>query len=58
MALVQEVVVPQLVPEEAAADIDLLAPDDDDLLARKSLLGDNGRQSSKQMPFTVNDDRR
>ena len=32
-----------LVPEEAATNVDLLATYDNDLLARKDLLGDYGR---------------
>jgi len=57
VALVQEVMVPQLVPEEAAADINLLASDHNDLLPRESLFGDNRRQTTQQVPFAVNDDR-
>ena len=47
-----------LVPEEAAGDIDLLAPDDHDLLARECLLGDSRRQTAQEMPLAVNDDGR
>lgn len=45
-----------LVAEEAAGDINLLAPDDDNLLAIQNLLGDNRRQSSKEMALAINDD--
>ena len=45
-----------LVAEEAARDIDLLAPDNCDFLARQDLLGDNGGQPSKEMTLAINDD--
>jgi hypothetical protein len=47
-----------LVAEEATADVDLLASDDDNLLAVEDLLGDYGRQAAEQMALAVNDDRR
>ena len=45
-----------LVAEEAARDVDLLAPDDDDLLAAQNLLRDYGRQPSKEMALAINND--
>lgn len=36
-----------LVPEEAAADVDLLATYNDNLLARENLFGDNGRKTAQ-----------
>lgn len=45
-----------LVPEEAAANVDLLATDDDDLLARESLLGNYGGQPTEQVSLPVDDD--
>lgn len=47
-----------LVPEEAAANIDLLTSDNDDLLAVKSLLGDGGRQTTQEMALAVDDNGR
>lgn len=47
-----------LVPEEAAANIDLLASNNDDLLAVKSLLGDCGRQTTQEMALAVDDNGR
>jgi len=41
VAFVEEVVVSQLVAEKGAADVDLLAPDDNNLLAIEDLLRDN-----------------
>jgi len=58
MALVEEVVVPQLVPEEAAGHVDLLATHDNDLLARESLLGNYGGQTSQQVSLAINHDGR
>jgi len=46
VSFVEEVVVPQLVSEETTADVDLFAPDDDDLLTRESLFGDGRRQAT------------
>ena len=45
-----------LVAEEAAGDVDLLAPDYDNLLAVQNLLGDNGRQPAQEMALAINDD--
>lgn len=45
-----------LVAEEAARDVDLLAPDDDNLLAAQDLLGDNARQPSEKMALAINHD--
>jgi len=41
MAFVKEVVIAELVAEEAARDVDLLASYNDDLLAAEDLLGYN-----------------
>jgi hypothetical protein len=45
-----------LVAEEAARDVNLLAPDYDNLLSIQNLLGDNGRQPAQQMALAINDD--
>ena len=45
-----------LVAEEAARDVDLLAPDDDDLLAVQNLLGHDRGQPSEEMSLAINDD--
>ena len=45
-----------LVAEEAARDVNLLAPDDDNLLAAQDLFGDNGRQTSEKMALAINND--
>ena len=47
---------PNLVAEKATGDIDLLAADDGDLLAREDLLGDNAGQATQQMALAVNND--
>jgi len=57
MAFVEEVMVAEFVAEEAARNVDLLAADDDDLLAREDLLGDNGGQPTQEMALAVNDNR-
>jgi len=56
VALVEEVVVAQLVAEEAAGDVDLLTPNHDNFLARKDLLGYNGGQPAQEMTLAINDD--
>merc|ERR1712013_579083 len=56
VALVKEVVVAQLHAEERAADVDELASHNDDLLAVKGLLGDDGGQSTEKVTLAVNDD--
>lgn len=48
--------VTHLVAEEAARDVDLLAPHNDNLLAVQNLLGDNGGQPAKKMALAINDD--
>ena len=45
-----------LVAEETAGDVDLLAPDDDNLLAIKDLLRDNRSKPAQKMALAVNDD--
>ena len=45
-----------LVAEETAGDVDLLAPDDDNLLAIEDLLRDNRREATQKMALAVNDD--
>ena len=45
-----------LVAEEAARDIDLLAPDDNNLLAVEDLLRDNRSKSAQKMALAVYDD--
>ena len=45
-----------LVAEEAARDVNLLAPDDDNLLAVKDLLRDNRSKTAQKMALAVNDD--
>jgi len=56
MAFMEEIMVPQLVAEEAARDVDLLAPDNYDFLPRENLLGDDGGQSTKEVTLAINDD--
>jgi len=56
VAFVEEVVVSQLVAEEAARNVDLLAPNNNDLLAVEDLLRDNRRQPAKKMALAINDD--
>ena len=45
-----------LVAEEAARDVNLLAPNDDNLLAVQDLLGHNGGQPTEEMALAINDD--
>jgi len=45
-----------LVAEEAAGDVDLLAADDGNLLAREDLLGNDAGQATEQMAFAVDND--
>lgn len=45
-----------LVAEEAAGDVDLLAADDGNLLAREDLLRNDTGQATEQMAFAVNND--
>lgn len=54
-ALVEIVLVPDLVAEEGTRDVDLLAADDDDTLAVEDLLGDGGGQATHKVTLTVND---
>lgn len=42
--------------EELARDVESLAADDDNLLAAKELLGDNGGESAKEMALAIDDD--
>ena len=44
-----------LVAEETAGDVDLLAPDDNNLLAVENLLRDNRSETTKKMALAVND---
>jgi len=53
VTLVEEIMVAELVPEERAADVDLLAPYDDNLLARKDLLGDNGGKATEEVALSI-----
>jgi hypothetical protein len=45
-----------LVPEERAGDVDLLAPDDRDLLSVKDLLGQGGREPTEKVALAVDND--
>ncbi len=45
-----------LVAEEATGDVDFLAADDGNLLAREDLLGNDAGQATEQMAFAVNND--
>ena len=45
-----------LVAEEAARDVDLLAPHNDNLLPTQNLLGDNGCQPAQEMALAINND--
>ena len=45
-----------LVPEEAARNVDLLAPHHNDFLPIEDLLRDDGGQSSKEVTLAINDD--
>ena len=45
-----------LVAEETAGDVDLLAPDDNNLLAVEDLLRDNRSKATQKMALAVNDD--
>ena len=47
-----------LVAEEAARNIDLLAPHNDNLLPIQNLLGDNGRKPAQEVALAINDDLR
>jgi len=49
----EEIMVSELVAEEATRDVDLLAADDVDLLAREDLLSDSAGQATEQMAFAV-----
>ncbi len=44
-----------LVAEETAGNVDLLAPNDDNLLAAKDLLRDNRSKAAQKMALAVND---
>lgn len=44
-----------LVAEELARDVDLLAANDNDLLAAQGLLGDNRSKTAKEVTLTIND---
>jgi hypothetical protein len=57
MAFVEEVVVAELVAEEAARDVDFFTAYDGNLLAIEDLLGDDGGQPTKQMALAVDDNR-
>ena len=48
--------VTDLVAEETAGDVDLLAPNDDNLLAVENLLRDNRSKTAQKMALAVNDD--
>jgi len=41
--------------EELAGDVELLAADDDDLLAVQQLLGDSGRQTAEKVALAIDD---
>lgn len=58
VALVKEIVVAQLVAEETARDIDLLAPNNNNLLARESLFGNDGGQATEKVALAINHDGR
>lgn len=45
-----------LVAEEAAGDVDLLAPHHHDFLAGENLLGDDRGQSTKEVTLAINND--
>ncbi len=45
-----------LVAEKAARDVDLLAPNHDNFLATKDLLGDDRGQSTKEVTLAINYD--
>ena len=45
-----------LVAEETAGDVDLLAPDDDNLLAVQNLLRHDRRKPSEEMALAINND--
>ena len=45
-----------LVAEEAARDVNLLAPDDDNLLAVQNLLRHDRRKPSEEMALAINND--
>ena len=45
-----------LVAEEAAGNVDLLAPDDNNLLTVEDLLRDNRSKATQKMALAVNDD--
>lgn len=46
------------VAEKAAGNVDFLAANDDDFLARENLLRDDGGQSTKEMTLAIDDDGR
>jgi len=52
----EEIMVSELVAEEAAGDVDLLAADDGNFLAREDLLGNDAGQATEQMAFAVDND--
>lgn len=54
--LAQEGVELQLGAVEAARHVEFFGADDDDLLARQNLLGDDGSQTTQQVTLTINDD--
>jgi len=56
VAFVKEVVVAKLVSEEAAGNVDLLAPHDRNLLTGQNLLGDDRGQPTEEMTLAIDDD--
>lgn len=55
-ALLQERKVLQLVAEERAGDVDLLATDHNEALAVEDLLGDDGSQTTEKVAATIDDE--
>lgn len=58
MACLHFRVLNHLVPEEATGDVDFFATNDDNLLARENLLGNNRRQPTQKMALAIYDDGR
>jgi len=56
MAFVEEVVVPELVAEEAPRNVDLLASNNNNFLAIENLLRDDRSQPTKEMALAINND--
>lgn len=56
--IIEQVQRTHLHTEEGARDVDQFSTDDNNLLSRKRLLGDDGGETTEEVSLAVNDDRR